>query len=412
MLIIDWLINLGVATQNEVADTKYIRLANSVALLVIIFTFVSFITSLVQGERELPYVHLFHMLLLIPTFLFNWQGKYNLASSWFSSQAILFLTIYGIAFDLETNTIFFLTLIVFLQFFLFPYHHTKLIILFILTSALCYGIVLSWHFFKFPDLLSISHAANQFQRLNVFAGMLLLSTAFGAYAHYTMTKSEKAATDEKQKSDRLLLNILPEVVANRLKTEKSFIAEGFNNVSVLFTDIADFTSLSQKLSPNELVSFLNEIFSKFDDLTEDHKLEKIKTIGDAYMVAGGLPGSPVNHAIEICHMALSMQKVIQNMKYPFKKAIQIRIGIHVGPVTAGVIGAKKFSYDLWGDTVNTASRMESLCPIGQIQLSEEVYKIAKSQFQIFKRGPISVKGKGELNTYLLKSAKNVMKKAV
>jgi len=205
---------------------------------------------------------------------------------------------------------------------------------------------------------------------------------------------------EQEKSERLLLNILPKPIADRLKQGQSVIADSFTEVTVLFADIVDFTRLSAQMSPTELVVLLNEIFSTFDRLAERHGLEKIKTIGDAYMVVGGLPTPRPDHAEAIAEMALDMQRAIQ-FKVENGEPLRIRIGIHTGPVVAGVIGTRKFSYDLWGDTVNTASRMESHGLSGGIQVTETTHERLRDKYLFKERGVIQVKSKGEMMTYLL-----------
>jgi PAS domain S-box-containing protein len=206
---------------------------------------------------------------------------------------------------------------------------------------------------------------------------------------------------EQEKSERLLLNILPKTIAERLKLEQQSIADRFEQVTVLFADLVDFTGISARISPTELVDLLNQIFSSFDQLAEQHELEKIKTIGDAYMVVGGLPMPKSNHAEAIAKMALAMQQEITHFKRDDGTPFGLRIGIHTGPVVAGVIGIKKFSYDLWGDVVNVASRMESQGDPGGIQVTQEIYDLLKNQFRFQKRGQIFVKGKGEMTTYWL-----------
>ncbi|MBL1173859.1 adenylate/guanylate cyclase domain-containing protein [Pantanalinema sp. GBBB05] len=208
---------------------------------------------------------------------------------------------------------------------------------------------------------------------------------------------------EQEKADRLLLNILPAEIAEKLKQDQTAIADRFEEVTILFADIVSFTELSTKISPIELVSCLNEIFSAFDQLAEQHDLEKIKTIGDAYMVVGGLPTPRPDHAEAIAQMALDMQREITKFQTCIGTNFQLRIGIHTGTVVAGVIGLKKFSYDLWGDAVNLASRMESHGIVGAIQVSDTTYDRLKHKFLLEKRGLISVKGRGEVLTYLLKS---------
>ena len=214
-------------------------------------------------------------------------------------------------------------------------------------------------------------------------------------------ETEKALQIEQKKAEHLLLNILPEPIADRLKREPSTIAEDFAEVTVLFADIVGFTEIASALNPIEVVELLNTIFSEFDKLTEKHCLEKIKTIGDSYMVVGGLPERRDDHALAIANMALDMQEAMAQFNANNIKKCSIRIGIHSGPVVAGVIGIKKFIYDLWGDTVNTASRMESHGLPGAIQVSEHTYSLLEHQFLFVKRGTIDVKGKGKMTTYML-----------
>ncbi|MBD2185537.1 response regulator [Planktothrix sp. FACHB-1355] len=219
-----------------------------------------------------------------------------------------------------------------------------------------------------------------------------------------ITERKQAQSDlqkEQEKSEQLLLNILPEAMVERLKENPGAIAEHFHEVTILFADIVGFTLLSARISPTELVNLLNEIFSKFDELTEKHGLEKIKTIGDAYMVVGGLPVPKENSAEAIADMALDMQAAIDQFQMKCSEKLQIRIGINTGAVVAGVIGMKKFIYDLWGDAVNVASRMESSGIPGKIQVTSATYEKLKNRYKFEKRGKISVKGRGEMITYWL-----------
>jgi adenylate cyclase len=206
---------------------------------------------------------------------------------------------------------------------------------------------------------------------------------------------------EQAKSEKLLLNILPEAVARQLKQDQRTIAENFAEVTVLFADIVGFTELSVGVPPVDMVKLLNQIFSTFDYLAEQHGLEKIKTIGDSYMVVGGLPLERADHLEAIANMALDMQKAIAQFQTPQQTPFRMRIGINTGPVIAGVIGVKKFIYDLWGDTVNTASRMESHGVPGSIQVTQAVYDRLKYRYRFLERGSIYVKGKGQMVTYFL-----------
>jgi len=218
--------------------------------------------------------------------------------------------------------------------------------------------------------------------------------------------AEQILRDEQEKSENLLLNILPSTIATKLKAGEKNIADGFEEATILFADMVGFTQLSEKISPSELVSLLNDIFSLFDRLTDKHDLEKIKTIGDAYMVVGGLPIPRDNNAEAIADMALDMLAEISLFNTENNLNLSIRIGINTGPVVAGVIGTKKFIYDLWGDAVNTASRMESHGIPDTIQVSETSYNLLKEKYLFEERGKISIKGKGEMNTYLLLSRKD------
>ena len=206
---------------------------------------------------------------------------------------------------------------------------------------------------------------------------------------------------EQEKSDRLLLSILPEPIADRLKQEQSTIADQFSDVSVLFADIVDFTHYTAGKSPNEIVELLSSIFHQFDLLTARYGLEKIKTVGDAYMVVAGLPKPMENHAQAIAEMALAMMEEIGKFSKADGESFTMRVGMNCGPVVAGVIGTNKFIYDLWGDTVNVASRMESLGVPGKIQTSEEFYLRLEDRFVFEERGMIEVKGKGQMQTYFL-----------
>lgn len=210
---------------------------------------------------------------------------------------------------------------------------------------------------------------------------------------------------ERQKSDKLLLNILPKETAQELKEKGSADAQLIDQVTVLFTDFKGFTALSEILSPENLVKVINECFSAFDLIMEKHNIEKIKTIGDAYMAAGGLPTANETHSIEVLHAAIEIQEFMLNhmedKKAKNEPFFEIRIGVHTGPVVAGIVGVKKFQYDIWGDTVNTASRMESSGDVGKINISQTTYELLKnnSGLAFESRGKVKAKGKGEIEMY-------------
>jgi len=207
---------------------------------------------------------------------------------------------------------------------------------------------------------------------------------------------------QRRKAELLLLNILPQPIAERLKRDAQTIADSFADASILFADIVDFTGLATTQSPTQLVQLLNEVFSVCDRLAERHGLEKIKTIGDAYMAVGGVPLPRPGHLEAIADLALEMQVEIAKFQRPDHSPLCLRIGINCGPVIAGVIGTSKFIYDLWGDAVNVASRMESQGEPGKIQVTEAVYQRLRHTYRLEPRGEIAIKGKGQMMTYWLR----------
>ncbi len=235
----------------------------------------------------------------------------------------------------------------------------------------------------------------------------LQATAWATVGLYVLSLTRAAVTAQAQlaiehaRSENLLANILPATVARRLKDGEGIIADGVADASVLFADIVGFTALSATLAPADLVVMLNEVFSRIDVLVERHGLEKIKTIGDAYMVAAGLPVRRADHTAALAAFALEMIEAIDTFDAGNGARLQIRVGIHLGPVVAGVIGKKKFAYDLWGDTVNTAARMESHGMPGRIHVSAAVYDKLRDAFVFEPRGSVEIKGKGAMATWFL-----------
>jgi len=207
---------------------------------------------------------------------------------------------------------------------------------------------------------------------------------------------------ERKKSDDLLENILPPVIANRMKQNEEMIVDHYDGVSVLFCDIVNFTSLSAQTAPEDLVTLLNQIFSEFDRLSKAYGVEKIKTIGDAYMAVCGVPEPISDHAAPIAKMAMEMIAVVKKID----QGLNVRIGLHCGEVVAGVIGTRKFSYDLWGDTVNTAYLFESHGEKGKVHCSQAIYELLKDRFEFESRGEMEIKGKGRLHSYFLLCEKN------
>jgi guanylate cyclase len=236
--------------------------------------------------------------------------------------------------------------------------------------------------------------------LNVAVGGTIVFTLLAVFAA-ERRNALAALRVEQAKAESLLLNILPRSIADQLKAETRTIADQFSSASILFADVVDFTPLSERLPPTEVVGVLDHLFSHFDELAERYELEKIKTIGDCYMVAAGVPTPRDDHARALALMALDMQAAMESVDELGHLGLGLRVGINSGPVVAGVIGRKRFLYDLWGDAVNTASRMESHGTSGRIQITRATMELLDDEFVCEPRGTIPVKGKGEMEVWYL-----------
>ena len=264
---------------------------------------------------------------------------------------------------------------------------------------------LSWklnYMFAGNSLPIPGHIKDTFFLMNIIGTTCILY----AVMRYFQSQKERTLLElelEQARSEKLLLNILPKSIANRLKDNDMRIADSHEEVTILFADIVGFTKMTASMPPAELVDLLSQLFSRFDALADRHDLEKIKTIGDGYMVISGAPVAREDHARVIAQLALEMQQALIDFNLQTGKSLQMRIGISSGPVVAGVIGTSKFAYDIWGDPVNMASRMEKTSLSDSIQVSEVTYNLIKNNYRLESRGLIEIKGKGEVNTYLLKA---------
>ena len=248
---------------------------------------------------------------------------------------------------------------------------------------------------NFPlDVLTSGYVAN----LLIIMGLIFFFTRY--FIGQKNTAYELLAV-EREKSENLLLNILPREIAERLKNESGIIADRFDGVSILFADLVDFTPLSAQMAPDETVKLLNEIYSHFDSLADKYSVEKIRTIGDNYMVASGVPITRADHSQALANMALDMLDYSKALPARHGVPLDFRIGLNSGPLVAGVIGHKKFHYDVWGDTVNTASRMESHGLPGKIQITKATRDLLGDEFDCEPRGAVDIKGKGEMQTWFL-----------
>ena len=275
------------------------------------------------------------------------------------------------------------------------------------------GLTIALHMIVPHDKGIVSPAALFFGHFvtNVVASSAIL---YGIifYAVRQFARAEEAAEREHQRSEGLLVNILPPRVAERLKDRAhSEIADAYPEASILFADMGGFTARASDTAPEDLVRFLNGVYTKLDSLVERHGLEKIKTTGDAYMVVSGVPEALPDHAGALADLALDIRDALVGLVDPKGRAVPVRIGIASGPVVAGVVGTRKFFYDVWGDAVNTASRMESTGEAGQIQVAPKTRELLADRFELEERGVIEVRGKGPMQTWFLIGRKPVESKS-
>lgn len=263
-------------------------------------------------------------------------------------------------------------------------------------------VFLEWNKFSYtpPLQVEILEELMPFIRaFTIFTIVLFVSGIFWFY-HRNLDKARQALQSSYERSESLLLNIFPTSIANRLKQKTGIIADDVTEASVLFCDLVGFTNIASQQTALQTVQMLNGVFVAFDEAIEARGLEKIKTIGDAYMVASGVPRQRADHASALIHLALDFLQIVDRFNAQNSHNLSLRIGINCGPMTAGVIGKRKFSYDLWGDTVNVASRMESTGIPNRIQVTQSLVDATKGAFQFEPREKIQIKGKGEMQTFL------------
>ncbi|HNP47947.1 MAG TPA: adenylate/guanylate cyclase domain-containing protein [Bacteroidia bacterium] len=349
--------------------------------------------------KPLFYFNLFSVPFFLFCILINRKGYHLLTTSTAMIEIVGHQLLATYLLGIESGFQHYL-LVVALFPFIMPKWHLFIKILIFLMPLISYMFIL---FYFQPHVTSIQLEPSYLTFLkgsNLLFAFICVGI-LGAHFNYAGNKSEEQLDKENEKSELLLLNILPRKIASKLKESSEIISERFPEASILFADLVGFTHFSEKINPEELVLILNNYFSEFDALVEKYQLEKIKTIGDAYMVAAGVPDKITDHALVMAEFSLDMLNAFHACNLKNGYDMDIRIGIHCGTVAAGVIGMKKFTYDLWGDTVNIASRLESSGCANRIQVSDEFYHQCKDHFEFEKRGLIQVKGKGEILTYFL-----------
>lgn len=406
MLQILWntLAYTGVSLSKDTGEHKHIVLTNTLTLVVSFFTLLNLPFMFFFGsEMRFGLVSAVYACALLLTIILNGRGRMRAARIFFTLWSLLFLTVDSLLVGSQANFHYFLISEVLAIFFIFPPAEKRTMVVMAVAASVAFvALQIAQEFHRGFVTLPPEVARRQGIVVNIGAGLLII--AFGYYIRSTYRTAELYLEAEQHKSERLLRNILPESIVRKLRESPDTIAERFEECTVLFSDIVGFTGLSRRMSAVEVVSLLNEIFSAFDDLAEHHGLEKIKTIGDAYMVVGGLPEPDEQHAEKVARFALDMLDVVKRFRERHDVPLELRVGINSGAAVAGVIGKKKFIYDLWGDSVNTASRMESHGIPGQIQVTESTYELIKEKFQLTLRGEIEVKGLGSVRSYILQTA--------
>ena len=384
-------------------EAKHVVFLNVVTLLV----FVVAIPNVLLMATHLPatfaslIAFITHLVLIALTLFLNYQRRYLVARIFFSVVAALFLVLHTAMLGTESRFQFFLAISVFLMFYLFPAREKFWMYSMIALFGACF--ICAESLFPAGGLVGgIPMQVHAQLSTSNTVGVLFCALSMGGIGYATIKNAEAKFVREHERSEMLLRNILPASIAEQLKCGNGNIAESHSQVTILFVDIVGFTALSETMQPSALLRLLDDIFSELDDLTDKYQLEKIKTIGDSYMVVAGAPEQRPDHAEAIATMSLEIMHRFSKSKRLGQHALELRAGIHSGPVVAGVIGKKKFTYDIWGDSVNMAARLEAHGISGEIHVSAHVRDLLKDRFLLEERGLVDIRSKGQVITYLLK----------
>lgn len=399
-------VNAGINPQSS-KNVNPVRLTNIIAMLIICVSLLQLPTAFYFWNGSSWYelqIVLTTVIFLTFVPILNAINAHKSAKSLLILVYVLDIFLSCLLWKINLNIQYFFLLAVFICPFFFSENERRMMTLTLISLCLMFiGFELWFYFSLTQHSLSLHQQVFRLSCASLFTLSCLLCSF---HLWKNVNRSWHKLAEEKNRSERLLLNILPNSIAQRLKCSPALIADYFEQVSILFADIQNFTPLCKNLSPQQLIGLLNELFCIFDTLTQKYGLEKIKTNGDGYMAAGGLPIINSMHAIQCCHCALDMQDAFQRVCTKHNLHTGLRIGIGCGEVIAGIIGKNKFSYDLWGEAVNLASRMESHGLSNRIQTTESTYELTKAKFIFDKRGGIEVKGVGWVRTYWLLGRKN------
>lgn len=381
------------------SDTKHTRAVDVVAISGLVVTALWAVANFFSGTAVIAFENIIVAVAFFIALVLNRRGRHDLAPNVVALVFLLHMAFVTFTFGYNSGAHQFFLLGTVIPYLIFPKSASKSANALALLSGLAYLACVLFQK-QLPGTSIVGNEASMEIANAVFLLAILASTT--AFFVVEMRKADDALEAEYARSEGLLYNLLPESIASRLKKEPDrTIADKLPQVAILFADIVDFTPRASILPPEEVVGFLNRLFSGFDQLAEKHGLEKIKTIGDAYMVAAGIPNSCVNPVHRTAEMALDMLRFANERSLEFPEGLQVRIGLHFGPVVAGVIGKKKLFYDVWGETVNTASRMESHGEPGRIQVTAPVHAELVNDYAFEQRGVVDVKGMEPVETWWL-----------
>ncbi|MBC3844923.1 MULTISPECIES: adenylate/guanylate cyclase domain-containing protein [Winogradskyella] len=393
------IVDIGAEYNFSITELRYLRVTNIASLLGVVYNVTWMLIALFLTDALIIYgSNTFLGLMFLMALIFNWKGLRVLASVWLilASYMSVLLFLYLLGFSSGVGVVCFLIII--LPYMTFPRkarniaHVFSILACLTLIATVIFQSNIKSHFGGLDPYIS--------QIVNISITALICFILIASMS-ILIDQSEESLMVEQKKSDDLLHNILPANIIRDLKESGKTIPKRHKNITVLFTDFEGFTNLVASMSAITLVNELNDIFGRFDEIMEETKVEKIETIGDAYMAACGLEKETINHATNCIKAAQKMLSYLEERNQSHVIKWRMRVGIHSGSVVAGVVGKKKFAYDLFGDTINTASRMESAGEVGKINISSSTYKLIKNEFSCISRGKIHAKGKGKLDMYFL-----------
>lgn len=392
-------INIGLNTEFSISEKRYLRVTNLAALLGILFNMVWMVIALSISEVTSALWNATLTAMFLAVLILNQKGKRVAASTWLTISAYTAVLIFLYLSGYRSGITIVCILIIILPFMSFPRKARALAYGF--SSLGCLTLITTVIFQS--ELFAHNETMDPYLSQVINTGMTaLICLALIWSMSVLIDKSEDSLIAEQKKSDDLLHNILPANIIKDLKESGKTIPKRHKNVTILFTDFEGFTQLVASISAITLVNELNDIFGRFDEIMEENGVEKIETIGDAYMAASGLKDDNTDHASSCINAAKDMLFYLKERNKSHEIKWKMRVGIHSGTIVAGVVGKKKFAYDLFGDTINTASRMESASETGKINLSSSTHELIKDRFQCIPRGKIFAKGKGELEMYFVK----------